>query len=185
MKKDTRLANQFSDDEYYMNIAIAVRKKANCLGSRVGAIITVEDKIVSTGYNETPQHTKDCLEGGCLRCTNWQNIKSGEDYEICVCVHAEQNALLSAAYFNISVKGGIMYTTMRPCIDCLNSLLLAQIIKVYYLHDWVCPNQQTQEKYLKMQSLFLEGVKRIYFDDPDAQWANSNLRRRALKGNIR
>ena len=55
-------------DEYYMNIAMAVRKKANCLGRRVGAVIVRENRIISTGYNGTPEGMTNCTDGGCVRC---------------------------------------------------------------------------------------------------------------------
>lgn len=51
-------------DEYYMTIAMAVRKKANCLGRKVGAVIVRENRIISTGYNGTPEGMTNCLDGG-------------------------------------------------------------------------------------------------------------------------
>jgi deoxycytidylate deaminase len=54
-------------DEYYMGIAIAVREKANCLGRKVGAVLVKENRIISTGYNGTPEGVDNCLEGGCVR----------------------------------------------------------------------------------------------------------------------
>ena len=54
-------------DEYHMNISIAVRKKANCLGRRVGAVIVKENRIISTGYNGTPEGMTNCLDGGCVQ----------------------------------------------------------------------------------------------------------------------
>lgn len=53
-------------DEYYMNIAIAVRKRANCLGRRVGAVIVQGNRIISTGYNGTPEGMTNCIDGGCV-----------------------------------------------------------------------------------------------------------------------
>jgi dCMP deaminase len=55
-------------DEYYMNIAIAVREKANCLGRKVGAVIVKQNRIISTGYNGTPEGMTNSLDGGCVRC---------------------------------------------------------------------------------------------------------------------
>jgi len=40
---------------YYMNIAFAVAKGARCLGRHVGTVIVKENRIISTGYNGTPE----------------------------------------------------------------------------------------------------------------------------------
>src|ERR1700687_6007234 len=95
-KRETKMLDR---DRCYMNIAIAVRKKANCLGRRVGAIIVKENRIISTGYNGTPEDVKNCLEGGCVRCRNRETFKPSVGYDVCICVHAEQNALIAAARF--------------------------------------------------------------------------------------
>jgi dCMP deaminase len=57
-------------DQYFMGIAIAVRRRANCLGNRVGAILVLNQRVIATGYNGTPEGMKNCLEGGCHRCAN-------------------------------------------------------------------------------------------------------------------
>ena len=78
-------------DEYYMNIAIAVRARANCIGNRVGALLVQNRHIISTGYNGTPHGTTNCTDGGCHRCVHRDEYESGKDYDLCICVHAEQN----------------------------------------------------------------------------------------------
>ena|SRR5579872_1325973 len=123
--------------KYFMNIAMAVRLRANCKGNRVGAIIVLDNRIISTGYNGTPENMPNCLDGGCYRCANRDKAyKSGEAYDLCICVHAEQNAILAAARFGISTAGSTMYTTMRPCFGCAKEMLQAQVRSVYYLHEW-------------------------------------------------
>ena len=113
-------------DQYMMGIAEAVKARANCRGSRVGALLVLEGRIVSTGYNGTPSDMTNCDEGGCERCSNPGRYESGTAYDICICVHAEQNALLAAARFGIAVEGAILYSTMRPCFGCTKELLQAQ-----------------------------------------------------------
>ena len=123
--------------KYFMNIAIAVRLRANCKGNRVGALIVLDNRIISTGYNGTPENMVNCLDGGCYRCANRdKSYKSGEAYDLCICVHAEQNAILAAARFGIATAGSTMYTTMRPCFGCAKEMLQAQVRSVYYLHEW-------------------------------------------------
>lgn len=124
-------------DDYYLGIALAVRRKANCTGNRVGAVIVKNKRVISTGYNGVPEGMKNCLDGGCLRCSNPKGrFPSGTAYDLCICVHAEQNALLAAARFGIAVDGAHMYTTMQPCFGCAKELLQARISKVSYVHPW-------------------------------------------------
>jgi dCMP deaminase len=100
--------------DYYMNIAFAVRRRANCTGYKVGAALIVDNRVVSTGCNGVPEGMTNCLQGGCDRCANPQRYQSGVGYDVWICVHAEENALLSAARFGIRIDGGTMYTTVRP-----------------------------------------------------------------------
>jgi dCMP deaminase len=167
--------------EYYMGIALAVRRRANCVGNRVGAVLVREDRIISTGYNGTPQHMRNCDEGGCERCANRDAYPTTKGYDVCICVHAEQNALLSAARFGIPVEGAILYTTLRPCFNCAKELLQARIHGVFYLHDWHPPIDDLKQQYHLIEQRFPGGVTHCEVDDPDAEWAVSALRDRPVK----
>lgn len=162
--------------EYYMGIAMAVRRRANCLGSRVGAILVRDDRIISTGYNGTPAGMPNCDEGGCARCADPESYASGHGYDVCICVHAEQNALLSAARFGIPVEGSILYTTLRPCFGCAKELLQAKVSAIFYLHDWRHPDPELWDQYQVLERYFPEAVSRLDLPDPDAEWALSRLR---------
>jgi dCMP deaminase len=157
--------------EYYMGIAIAVRRRANCLGTRVGAILVLDDRIIATGYNGTPAGFANCDEGGCERCASRERYPSGAGYDLCICVHAEQNALLSAARFGIAVAGAACYTTTRPCLGCTKELLQAQVREVRYLHDWAHPDASQRALYLRLQEHFSGGCSSVPMPDPDAAWA--------------
>lgn len=163
-------------DQYLMGIAMAVRQRANCLGNRVGAVIAIGRRIVSTGYNGTPEDMPNCDEGGCHRCSHRDAYPSGTGYDLCICVHAEQNALLAAARFGIGVEGGTIYTTMRPCFGCTKELLQAKIGAVYYLHDWNHPDATHQAEYDRLQSRFPAGIRRLDMHDPHAEWAVTTRR---------
>lgn len=165
-------------DEYMMAIAMAVRARANCTGNRIGSVIAKDGRIVSTGYNGTPYDMTNCDEGGCERCANKDRYESGTGYDLCICVHGEQNALLAAARFGIACEGGIIYTTMRPCFGCTKELLQAKISGVRYLHPWQHPDNEIQAQYDRLQARFVDGVKPIRMKDPEAVWAISNLRRK-------
>ena len=163
-------------NEYYMRIAIAVRSRADCIGNRVGAILILDDRIISTGYNGTPAQMRNCTEGGCQRCLNRDKYSSGTGYDLCICVHAEQNAILSAARFGIATEGGVVFPTMRPCFGCTKELLQARVESVRYLHEWVYPDADMQESYLDLQSQFSGGVGQISVEDEEASWAVSRMR---------
>jgi dCMP deaminase len=163
-----------NDHPYFMGIAMAVRKRANCLASRVGALVVVEGRVVSTGYNGTPQGLTNCLDNGCPRCARPDKFKPGTSYDICLCVHAEQNALLAAARFGITLQGGSVYTTLQPCFGCAKEMLQAGIKKVFYLHPWAHPDETLKDDYDKILRHFPEGIHPLSLEDPDAAWAFFN-----------
>ena len=83
-------------DEYYLDIAASVAKRSTCLRRRYGAVIVNNDEIIATGYNGSPRGEKNCCDTGeCWREAH--HIPHGEQYEKCVSVHAEMNAIISAA----------------------------------------------------------------------------------------
>lgn len=151
---------------------MAVRKKANCLGRKVGAVLVKENRIISTGYNGTPEGLTNCLDGGCVRCSNHETFSPSVGYDVCICVHAEQNALLSAARFGNAVEDSVVYSTLRPCFDCTKAMLQVKVKAIYYLHDWQHPLEDLREQYLQLQAAFEQGVHRVEMHDPDLAWAS-------------
>ena len=162
--------------EYMMSIALTVRSRANCTGNRVGAVLAKEHHIVSTGYNGTPHGMMNCDQGGCERCAHKERFPSGTGYDVCICVHAEQNALLSAARFGIEVENSLLYTTMRPCFGCAKEMLQAGVNGVRYLHDWRYPDEAMSAEYDRLMAQFPAGEARIEVPDPDSAWAVTSLR---------
>ena len=125
-------------DEYFIEIADVVAKRSNCVSRKVGAVITVDNQIVSTGYNGAPKGLHHCVDaGGCLRKLN--KIESGTRQEICRAVHAEQNAIISAAVKGVSIKGGTLYTNTYPCSICTRMIINAEIKKIVYDSDYSDP----------------------------------------------
>ncbi len=81
---------------YYLNIAETVLERSTCLRRNYGAIIVQADEVIATGYNGAPRGRKNCIDLG--RCTREElRIPSGQRYELCRSVHAEANAIISAA----------------------------------------------------------------------------------------
>ena len=168
-------------DTYYMGIAFAVREKANCTGNRVGAVIVRDNRVISTGYNGVPEGMPNCLDGGCLRCQNpGGRFPSGTGYDLCICVHAEQNAILSAARFGIAVAGSTLYTTMQPCFGCAKEIAQAKITEVVYLHPWVPtdvdPEMDRDKKAEYDKIMGRIRIRQFRMDDPRAEWAVRSLR---------
>ena len=118
-------------DEYFMEIAQLVAKRSNCARRKVGAVITVNNQIVSTGYNGAPKGLYHCQDqGGCLREVS--QIESGTRQEVCRAVHAEQNAIISAAVKGVSIKGGTLYVNTYPCSICARLIINSGIKRVVY-----------------------------------------------------
>lgn len=124
MKKDARP----SWDEYFLEIAGIVCKRSTCLRRKVGALIVKGRRILATGYNGTPSGIKHCAEVGCLRTR--LNIPSGQRHELCNGLHAEQNVLLQAALYGISLRESSLYVTHQPCIICAKMIINAGITEV-------------------------------------------------------
>ena len=112
-------------DRYFIDIARLVSERSTCQRRKVGAVLVRDKRILCTGYNGAPSGMPHCDESGCLRTD--LGIPSGERIEICRGIHAEQNALVQAAAFGISVTGGTLYCTHEPCITCGKMLLNAGI----------------------------------------------------------
>lgn len=121
-------------DRYFMNIAQVVASRSNCLKRKVAAVIVKEGRIISTGYNGTPRHTKNCYENGCPRCNAVG--PSGQGLAECFCSHGEENAIVQAAYHGIAIKTSTLYTTFAPCLLCTKMIINAGISEVVYNQDY-------------------------------------------------
>ena len=98
---------------------------------QVGAVITRDKRILTTGYNGAGSGIKSCKERGeCLR--RKLNIASGTRAEVCYAVHAEQNAIIQAAKLGISVDGATLYCTHQPCVICAKMIINSGISRVVY-----------------------------------------------------
>jgi dCMP deaminase len=113
-----------------MSIARMVTKRSTCLRRQVGAVLVKERRILATGYNGAPAGLKHCEEVGCLRVDS--SVPSGMRHELCRGLHAEQNAIIQAAYHGISIGGSTLYCTNKPCAICAKMLINAGINKIFY-----------------------------------------------------
>lgn len=113
-------------DEYFMEIAGAVRGRSTCPRRSVGAVLVGDKRILATGYNGAPEGLPHCTDVGCL-------MVEGH----CVrTLHAEQNALLQAAAHGVSTEGATIYATSEPCLQCTKMLLNARVRRIVYLEPY-------------------------------------------------
>lgn len=125
-------------DEYFLNIAEEVGKRSTCLRRRYGAIIVKDKIIVSTGYNGAPRGEANCIDTGICERERLK-VPKGERYELCVAVHAEQNAIINGDFqkmngatiyiVGINAADG-SYASGEPCLLCRRMIKNAQIEKV-------------------------------------------------------
>lgn len=113
-----------------MAITRVVKTRSTCLRRQVGALLVKERRILATGYNGAPAGLRHCGEVGCLRQD--ASIPSGERHELCRGLHAEQNAIIQAAYHGISIQGSTLYCTNKPCVICAKMAINAGITHIVY-----------------------------------------------------
>ena len=123
-------------DSYFMSLVDVISSRSNCLSRKVGALITIDRRIISTGYNGTPRGTLNCDQGGCPRCAakivNKEEYKSSVDLGECLCSHAEENTITQAAYHSISVRKGTVWTMYIPCIMCSKMIINSGIKEIVW-----------------------------------------------------
>ena len=127
-------------DNYFIEIAKVVSLRSTCLRRRYGALIVKDRVIVSTGYNGSPRGMTNCIDTG--KCTRKElNIPSGERYELCEAVHAEQNAIINgspermkdATIYIAGFEENGDFADGAPCKLCNRMIRNAQIKEVVYL----------------------------------------------------
>jgi dCMP deaminase len=117
-----------------------VSKRSTCLRRFYGAVIVKDRVIVSTGYNGSPRGEANCIDiGVCAR--EKMQVPKGERYELCVGVHAEQNAIINGD--PIKMKGATIYIAGfehdgsfadgQPCLLCRRMIKNAMLGRVVYL----------------------------------------------------
>lgn len=153
-KKITKFARP-SWDEYFLEVARLVSKRATCVRRSVGAVLVKDKKILATGYNGAPSGLRHCLDIGCLR--EKLKIPSGQRHELCKGLHAEQNVLLQAALYGISTGESILYITNQPCAICAKMLINAGIKEVVVADGY--PDEMATE-FLKAAHIKIRRAKR-------------------------
>ena len=120
-------------DRRFMDMTELVATWSSCFKSdrQVGAIITKDKRILTTGYNGASAGIKSCKEKGeCIR--QKLGIESGTRHELCYAVHAEQNAIIQAAKLGVCVDGATLYCTHQPCAICAKMIINSGIKRVVF-----------------------------------------------------
>lgn len=117
-------------DHYFMNLAQVASTRSNCIKRKVGAVVALDRRVVSTGYNGTPRGVRNCNEGGCPRCA--AGAETGTRLDECLCSHAEENVITQAAYHGVSLRNSTVYTTLFPCLICAKLIINSGVREVVY-----------------------------------------------------
>lgn len=124
-------------DQYFLPIAFLVATRSTCRTRSVGCVVVDRDNhIVATGYNGAPSGTSHCGD----EC---EGRISGQRYDLCRAVHAETNAVVSAAKHGAKLDGSTFYLTCAPCILCARVIVAAGAERVCCLDDY--PNDGVEE----------------------------------------
>lgn len=171
--------SQIQWDHYYMQVAETIRTRANCFGSKVGAVLVLNNRIISTGFNGTPAGFTNCEDGGCVRCRDRylgeigraddasdRELAEGKSkqLDVCVCVHAEANAILSGAKFGNRTEGSTLYATHSPCFMCLKEAIQAGVGRVVYLRPWTPSQSESLRLQYELLAEHLRGTDARNFE---------------------
>lgn len=144
-------------DEYFMEIAKTVAKRATCDRGRSGCVIARDKQILVTGYVGAPKGLPHCDEIGHQIKT--VRHEDGTESQHCLrTAHAEQNAICQAAKLGIAINSGTLYAKMTPCSACGKMIINAGIKRV------VCEKKYHTGK--ETEEMFkTAGIALSYFDE--------------------
>lgn len=113
-------------DDRFITIAHNVATWSKDPGTKVGAVLVIDRRIIATGYNGFPHQISDSLD-------RYEN----RELKLAYTVHAEVNSILNAAKNGARTDGSTLYVTFPPCVSCSTSVIQAGITHV------VCPDLTT------------------------------------------
>ena len=119
-----------SFDETYMAVVDIIARRSTCLRKKVGAVVVVDRRILSHGYNGVVSSEEHCCDTGqCLK-----DEAGREDYK--PCVHAEQNAICLCAKRGLAVKGATLYVNADICMTCAKLIISCEMSSVVVRRDF-------------------------------------------------
>jgi dCMP deaminase len=111
-------------DDTFLEVAAVIAKRGTCSRLQVGAVLTIGNRIIATGYNGAPAGLRHC---------NHANEGDLEHGHCARAEHAERNALIFAGR---EARGGTMFLTCTPCLSCLRSMVTAGIVRIVYRAEY-------------------------------------------------
>ncbi|AMD19405.1 HBR504Cp [Eremothecium sinecaudum] len=117
-------------DTYFMKLAKLAASRSNCMKRRVGCVIVRDCRVIATGYNGTPRNLTNCNAGGCPRCNGGES-----SLQSCLCLHAEENALLEAGRDRVG-QNAILYCDTCPCLTCSVKIVQTGVSEVVYSQSY-------------------------------------------------
>ncbi len=116
-------------DEYFMEVARTIAKRATCDRGKSGCVIARDNQILVTGYVGSPVGFPHCDDVG--HQMKKMVHEDGSETNHCVrTVHAEQNAICQAARHGIPLAGATVYCKMTPCRTCAMLIINCGITRV-------------------------------------------------------
>ena len=116
-------------DHYFMTLSNLAARRSNCMRRQVGCVLVRAHRVISTGYNGTPRNLTNCTSGGCPRCNDAAGTSGGQSLATCLCIHAEENALLEAGRDRVG-GGAVLYCNTCPCLTCSIKIVQVGIAEV-------------------------------------------------------
>lgn len=116
-------------DDYFMEVAHTIAKRATCDRGRSGCVIARDRQLLVTGYVGSPMGFPHCDEVG----HQFKKVIHEDDTitQHCVrTVHAEQNAICQAAKLGVALAGATLYCRMTPCRVCAMLIINCGIVRV-------------------------------------------------------
>ena len=116
---------RISREEMLMDMALVVRGRSTCLRRQVGAVLALDGRVLSSGYNGVPSGLPHCTPQTCNETT-----------PCLLTIHAEQNAIAFAARHGVRTSDSTLYSTASPCLECAKLIINAGIRAVYYAEEY-------------------------------------------------
>ena len=117
----------------FLNIASEIAKFSKCVSKQVGCVIVRDKRIISSGCNGSPSGAVNCCDVfDKEKICDEEYRKKHHQFSESVECHAEENAIIIAAKYGISLKDSILYSSLKPCERCLKMIIALGIRKIYY-----------------------------------------------------
>lgn len=118
-------------DDIFMKLAIDFASHSHCVKRHVGAVLTKDTRVISTGYNGPLVNMPNCDE-------HWPEKGCPKDsHGSCShAIHAEQNALQFAWMNGARTVASEMFVTLSPCMSCARMIAGSGVTRVVYLKSY-------------------------------------------------